>query len=131
MNLCFINELGPNFKGQYVYEFIFTDNLKNVIGEDWDSNPSMSKPQPPSLEFISSVGILSKNDLEFSLAQDSEYFSFIDCIDNVLALAWEKETEDEFSERLVFQFGETMESVKDKLYSRDIVLNYENEKTTN
>jgi hypothetical protein len=51
-------------------------------------------------------------------------------MDNVIALGWEKETNDiDFSltKRLVFHFGDTEEEVKNKLYERDIVLQFEKE----
>ena len=62
------------------------------------------------------------------MVQDSDVFSVIDSMDGVIALGWEKEDNDkDFSliKRLVFHFGETEESVKDKLYERDIVLQFE------
>ncbi len=34
MKLVYVNELGPNFKGNYVYEFIFTNDLKNIWGDE-------------------------------------------------------------------------------------------------
>jgi hypothetical protein len=43
-------------------------------------------------------------------------------------LSWENETETtnfEVNKRLGFRFGETEESVKNKLYERDIVLEFE------
>jgi hypothetical protein len=43
-------------------------------------------------------------------------------------LAWEKESDDkDFSQikRLVFRLGETEEEIKNKLYERDFVLEYE------
>ena len=47
-------------------------------------------------------------------------------LDNVIALGWEiLENENFEGERLVFQFGETIKSVEDKLYSRDLILNYD------
>ena len=52
----------------------------------------------------------------------------IDSIDDIIALCWENESEDiDFTrqKRLVFKFGETEQSVKDKLYERDIVLEFE------
>jgi hypothetical protein len=52
----------------------------------------------------------------------------IDAIDDVISLAWENESEEvNFSvkKRLVFRFGETEEIVKNKLYERDIVLEFE------
>jgi hypothetical protein len=66
----------------------------------------------------------------FELVQDSDVFSVIDSMDNVIALGWEKETNDiDFSltKRLVFHFGDTEEEVKNKLYERDIVLQFEKE----
>jgi len=130
MKLVFINELGPNFKGNFVYEFIFSDELTEIWGEDWDSIPASSKPQPPEIEFIKKVGILSKEGIEFEIVQNSDYFSFTDAIDDIIALAWEKyneENETSTEKRLVFRFGETEDSVNDKLYSRDLILNYNEE----
>jgi hypothetical protein len=52
----------------------------------------------------------------------------IDSMDDIIALCWENESEDvDFTrqKRLVFKFGETEQSVKDKLYERDIVLEFE------
>jgi hypothetical protein len=49
-------------------------------------------------------------------------------MDTVIALGWEKENDEkDFSliKRLVFNFGESEESVKNKLYERDIVLEFE------
>ncbi len=69
-------------------------------------------------------------EIVFELVQDSDVFSVIDSMDNVIALGWEKETNEiDFSltKRLVFHFGDTEEDVKDKLYERDIVLQFEKE----
>jgi hypothetical protein len=63
-----------------------------------------------------------------SVIQNSDYFSMIDSMDDIIALCWENESEDvDFTrqKRLVFKFGETEQSVKDKLYERDIVLVFE------
>jgi len=130
MKLVYVNELGPNFRGNYVYEFIFSSNLKNVWREEWDTTPASGKPQPPEVEFIEKVGVLSKEGLEFDLIQNSDYFSFTDAIDDVIALGWEKYLEEETlntETRLVFRFGEDKTSVDDKLYTRDLILNYNEE----
>jgi len=73
---------------------------------------------------------LINEEVSFELVQDSDVFSVIDSMDGVIALGWEKETDNvDFSivKRLVFQFGENEESVKNKLYERDIVLQFEKE----
>ena len=63
-----------------------------------------------------------------NLGKDSDYFSMEDIIDGILSLSWEKVDDDEFGkERLVFHFGEDIKSVEDKLYSRDLILEYNKE----
>lgn len=85
-------------------------------------------PSPPDLEYIKKVGTMINEEVSFELVQDSDVFSLIDSMDGVIALGWEKETDNvDFSlvKRLVFHFGETEEEVKNKLYERDIVLQFE------
>ena len=56
----------------------------------------------------------------------------VDAIDDVVSLAWEDENgEIDFTnkKRLVFRFGDTEELIKDKLYERDFVLEYEKKVT--
>ena len=51
-----------------------------------------------------------------------------DCMDDVISLAWENEIDEidfTIKKRLVFRFGDDEQSVKDKLYERDIVLEFE------
>jgi hypothetical protein len=69
-----------------------------------------------------------KVDPDFEVLQNSDIFSIIDGMDDVIALAWENELEQvnfDIQKRLVFRFGDTIESVKNKLYERDIVLEFE------
>ena len=60
--------------------------------------------------------------------QNSDYFNMEHALDNVIALGWET-YEDDYDngeeERLVFHFGEKLQKVKDKLYSRDIILKFD------
>ena len=44
-----------------------------------------------------------------------------DCVEGIIALGWESESP-EIDDRLVFRYGETIESVKEKIYSRDKLL---------
>lgn len=125
--LIYVNKLGLNYKGENLYEFIFSDSTENIWGESWDSKPANGYPSPPNIEFITKVGVL-KNVLDFEVLQNSDIFSMIDGTDDVVALAWENESElvnFDVQKRLVFRFGNTIESVKNKLYERDIVLEFE------
>jgi len=86
--LIYVNGLGPDYKGDNLYEFIFSDTL-NVEGDSWDSAPANGYPSPPNLEFIKKVGVLKGTDTKFELIQNSDYFSMNDSVDGVIALAWE------------------------------------------
>jgi hypothetical protein len=126
--LIYVNELGPNYKGDNIYEFIFSDNLENIWGENWESKPSNGYPLPPDLEFIRKVGTLKNDQVTLSVIQNSDNFSMLDSIDGVIALAWENESDEvdfDRQKRLVFKFGDEETTVKDKLYERDIVLEFE------
>lgn len=125
MVLTYINPLNKNYKGEVIYEFIFSNSVEINFGSDWDCNPASSGLiTPPPIEDIKKVGVLNTTKIELDLAIQSEYFSMYDCVENILALGWEKESPlDEV--RLVFHFGETIDSVNNKLYSRDIVLKFD------
>lgn len=126
--LIYVNGLGPNYKGDNIYEFIFSDVKNGVWGESWESKPSNGNPLPPNIEFIKKVGVLKNDEVKLSLIQDSDFFSMIDALDDVIALAWESDDSDinfDMTKRLVFRFGEDEKTIKDKLYERDIVLEFE------
>ena len=127
--LCYINKMGANYKGEKLYEFIFTDksNLPLVDGESWDKSPADGHPSPPNPTYIKEVADLTTNEITLNVIQDSNFFGVYDAVDNIIALAWEH-IEDDFEgmesiKRLVFHYGESSQSVTDKLYSRDIILN--------
>lgn len=128
MKLVYVNELGPNFRGDNIYEFIFSD-LDDVWGEEWDAEPASGKPSPPEMQYVKKVGVLRNSDVSLTLIQNSDFFCVYDAVDGVIALAWESSESDDIlihkRKRLVFNYGETLESVNDKLYERDIVLNWE------
>jgi hypothetical protein len=126
--LIYVNELGPNYMGDNIYEFVFSKTIENVWGENWESKPSNGYPFPPDLKFVDKVGVLKNNKITMSVTQNSDFFSMVDAIDGVIALSWENDGDDvDFNKqtRLVFRFGEDENMVKNKLYERDIVLEFE------
>lgn len=124
--LIYINELGPNYKGDNIYEFIFSDVI-DVWGENWDNKPANGYPSPPEINYIKKVGVLTSSEIKLNLIQNSDVFSVLDSIQGVICLGWESDENEDFEnkDRLVFQFGKTEKEVKDKLYERDIVLEFE------
>lgn len=95
MYLIYINPLNKDFKGQNTYEFIFTKRIDNVeYGEDWDVQPASSgSPTPPNIEQVEMVGVLKSEDIELSLAMHSDTFSMYDCVEGIISLGWETESQ--------------------------------------
>lgn len=126
-HLIYVNGLGPNYKGDNLYEFIFSDSL-DVWGELWEKlKPSNGYPSPPELQYIKRVGVLRNTDVKLELIQNSDFFSMIDSMDDVVAPNWEQEEVEDTGKqkRLVFRFGSSEDEIKDKLYERDLVLEFE------
>ena len=81
------------------------------------------------IHFIKKVGVLKNVNIDLHLIQNSDFFGVYDSIDGIIALAWEDEDSDSILDnkfkRLVFHYGDSVKTIEDKLYERDIVLNYE------
>lgn len=124
--LIYINKIGQNWKGEYMYEFIFSDNIKDVDGEGWDSYPASSTPEPPETKFIQEVGTL-KTTLNLDVIQDSQSFAVWDAVDGIIALAWENldDYEEYPDSRISFNFGEEKNKVTETLYEKDLYLKIE------
>lgn len=125
LKLIYINEMGPNFRGLHVYEFLFAEKTDNVDSDDWDAVPAGGQPQPPHEDYIERVGVLI-TELKFDLAQNDNKFAMWDAVDGIIPLGWENLDEyDEYpDDRLFFRFGEDMNLVDSKLYERDLSLGY-------
>jgi hypothetical protein len=123
--LIYVNMVGKDYKGNYLYEFIFSDVIKNIDGEDWDTFPASGRPKAPHVNFIKKVGRL-ESELILDVIQNSDTFAVWDAIDGVLALAWENiNAYESYPERrLCFKFGEPIKDVEAKLYEKDLILNY-------
>jgi hypothetical protein len=122
MILVYINPLNKNYKGEMIYEFLFAPNDEINCGDDWDTTPASSGlVTPPPDNEIQKVRVLKTTDIELTLALNSDTFSMMDAVENIIALGWEKESPPS-TKRLVFQFGDTLEDVEKMCYSRDKVL---------
>lgn len=121
MRLLYVNEIGSDYKGQKQYEFIFTEQ-EDIENDLWFIRPAaiVDEPLCPDLNYIDLVGLIKNEDVQFTLIQHSEHFAVIDSVDGIVSLAWEEYDEElhEENERLFFRFGETIESVHNKLNNR-------------
>jgi hypothetical protein len=123
--LIYVNRVGKDYKGNFIYEFIFSDTTKGIDGDDWDTFPASGRPSAPHDHYIKKVGRL-ESELNLDVIQDSDTFAVWDAIDGVIALSWENiNAYDAYPEkRLCFKFGEDAESVESKLYEKDLILQY-------
>jgi hypothetical protein len=123
LKLIYILPVGENWKNEYIYEFLFSDTTENVEGADWDVRPSSGRPTPPYKGSIMCVGKVL-TEVKFDVIQNSDVFCVYDSIDGVIGLGWENiDDYEQYPElRLKFFFGDSLKSVKDSLYSKDIIL---------
>lgn len=123
--LIYINMVGKDYRGNLIYEFIFSNTLENVDGEEWDTYPASGRPEPPHDNFIKKVGRL-ESEMNLDVIQNSDTFAVWDAVDGVIALAWENiNAYDSYPEkRLCFKFGEPIQEVEAKLYENDLILQY-------
>ena len=106
--LIYVNRIGEDWTGKQLYEFLFSDKIENVDGDDWDAYPASGRPSPPNGNFVKRVGRVVTEDLKFKLVQNSSEFAVWDAVDGVVALAWEDMDDyDEYPEnRVAIHFGE-------------------------
>lgn len=132
--LIYVNFVGKDYKGNLLYEFIFSDTTKDIDGESWDVFPASGRPEPPHDSFIKKVGRL-ESELNLDVIQNSDTFAVWDAMDGLIALAWENinsyESYPEY--RICFKFGDKIKDVETRLYEKDLILqyntkNYENQK---
>lgn len=123
--LVYVNLVGKDYKGNYIYEFIFSDTTEDIDGEEWDTFPASGRPEAPHDNFIKKVGRL-ESELKLDVVQNSDTFAVWDAVDGVIAMAWENiNAYDSYPEkRLCFKFGEPINIVEEKLYEKDLILQY-------
>ena len=123
--LCFIRLIGEENDGYYRYEFIFTDNPDEVWGEDWEHKPiGLINNPTPSDDYITEIHIV-KTKIKLDLIQNNMCFSMQDCLDGIVALAWQNIDElDAYPEdgRIYFMFGESLEDVERKLALKNVLM---------
>ena len=123
--LLFIRLIGEETDGYYRYEFMFTDNPDEAWGENWEYKPAcLVNDLEPSDEYITEIHIV-KTIIKLDLIQDNCCFGLQDCMDGIVALAFENiDGYEEYPEdgRLFFMFGESFDDVERKLAVKNILM---------
>lgn len=123
--LGFVRLIGEENDGYFRYEFIFTDNVDEFWGDNFEYKPAgLVNDLIPSDEYITEIHIV-KTKIKFDLVQNNMCFGMQDCMDGIVALAFENIDEYEnYPEdgRIYFMFGEEMSEVERKLALKNILM---------
>ena len=125
VRLGFIRLIGEEADGYYRYEFIFTDNIDEFWGDDFEQKPCcLVNSLIPKEEYVYEIHTV-KMKIKLDLVQDNCCFGFQDCTDGIIALAWENVDDyDEYPDegRIFFRFGETLIEVERKLAKKNVLM---------
>lgn len=130
--LIYINKIGTNYKGEHLFEFLFSDSIDWEWDEGWYESSLINDTRDlaPDESIIKLVGSLKTDEIDLDLVQESGVFDIYNAVEGIVALGWQKllDEEDIPDERIVLKFGERMESVEAKLLLADLHLNYKENK---
>ncbi len=134
MYLIYINRIGTTFKGEHIFEFLFSNSIDWEWDESWYESSVMTDTRElsPNESIIKVVGTLKTDEFDLELVQEDGVRDIYNAVEGIIALGWEKlEEEEEIPERRrVFNFGDTKESVDEQLYEYDLILKYKENKVT-
>lgn len=133
--LCYVNKVGTDLDGMYHYQFLFStkEQLDIVWGNDWNFKPSgICQNLEPEESTYSSIRSL-KTFVKLDVAQENMCFSMQDCINQIIAIAWENldDPDAEYPEEgiLVLHFGDSIYKVQEKLSNRGIIQGWQEVKS--
>jgi hypothetical protein len=125
LSLGFINHIGSEIDGYNQYELIFTKYPDEFWGENFNYKPAgVCNNLTPDAKYIQKV-VTIKTLINLDLIQDSGCFSIQDCMDGIVALAYQNlEGLDEYPSdgRIYFMFGEPFNEVERKLAIKHILI---------
>ena len=134
MYLIYINRIGTTYKGEHIFEFLFSSSVEWEWDESWYESSVMTDTRElsPDESIIKMVGTLKTDEFNLELVQEDGVRDIYNAVEGIIALGWEKLEEDEEipEKRRVFNFGDTKESVDEQLYEYDLALKYKENKVT-
>ena len=123
--LAFVDYVGMELSGKYIYRFDFTYDPDTVWGEYFNIVPSALIPDLQPDKNSLSKSAKASFPVEMQLAKKNSCFSMQDCIDGIIPLFFSEISEDmlECNETpLFFRFGETYEKIESIL--KDIGIHF-------
>lgn len=129
LRVVYVLYLGTNSDGFNIYHFLLSENTEDTFTEDWAEKPSSNIPNERLLiddsqyEYVKEL----KTEIKLDLQQDNTCFSFQDCRDQIVAIAYENLDEAEFYPepfRIVVHFGDYIDDVERKFAQRNMFMKF-------
>ena len=123
--LCFITLIGKESDTSMLYDFYFSTSTEEFWGDDFEQKPAGICRELTPYDSTYTKVMRTRLDFQLDLAQEQTCFSMQDVIDGCCALGWENIDSKEYPEdgRIVFRFGDTMETVEEQLRRRNLGFN--------
>lgn len=121
----FIDEIGQDSEGNYIYRFDFTPDIDTIWGEYFNVAPAGIIPDlQPDMNSVS-VSARVFFPVRMGTAKRNYCFSMQDCIDGIIPLIFSELNEDTVElngKPFRIMFGETMDEVREKLSAIGIAM---------
>lgn len=129
LRVAYILYLGKNSDGLNIYHFLLSENVEDTFMEDWSEKPASNIPNDRLLIDESQYDYVKelKTQITLDLMQDNTCFSFQDCRDHIVAIAYENLDDAEFYPepfRIVIHFGDLIDDVERMLAQRDMFMKF-------
>lgn len=131
--LCWINLIGEDIDGIFTYEFLFTSDPDTFWNDDFEVKPIGLCSNIEINEETYDLKRIVKTEIKLDLIQNNCCFSMQDCMDLIVAIAWENIDEyNEYPEngRLILNYADNYHKVEAKLAEKNILFE-ENGKQSN
>lgn len=140
LKLIYVFKNGYNSKDEGLYEFIFSIDPTNidVDGWSWDLSPACNNAEPPTEDYIDEIFTLKTNSFDLFCLHEAVDREYMHGVYTIHSLAYETEKEvsegyssydsmfmnddDDDKPLLVFHYGMSLETVKDSLSTKKIIL---------
>jgi len=129
LKIIYVQHIGKNSEGYNIYHFLLSENDEDTFMEDWAEKPASNIPNDRLIPDESQYEYIKelKTDIILDLMQDNTCFSFQDCRDQIVALAYENLDDAEvYPEpfRVVIHFGDYIDDVERMLAKRDMRMRF-------
>ena len=129
LKVVYVSYIGKNSEGFNIYHFLLSENCDETFMEDWAEKPSSNIPNDYLVPDESQYDYIKelKTRITLDLQQDNTCFSFQDCRDQIVAIAYENlDGYEDYPEplRIVVHFGDYIDDVERMFARRDMRMRY-------